>query len=264
MCDWLTTTGHGFDDRAAIKIDNLISGNDGDVTLSFVLHELLHNWVSPFCIDIGADKGWVSVFCAKYKPDSRILAFEPTVEGFEQLVKHTSPYASIRCYNLAISDCSGTLPFRIDGSDSHSRIGPGASYDPNTFFPCDTLQQFVKESELVHFVKIDTEGHEPTILFSIESMLPRIGSLVFEFTTYWYGSTREECLETSLKMLELTSKHFDYMYMLSRRGNPILYGPLSKEFFLTHIENLYENRMQVDILVSKVAMEHVPIIPFTH
>lgn len=260
MCDWLTRTGHGFDERAAIKIDNLVSGNDGDVTLSFVLYELLHNWQAPFCIDIGADKGWVSVFCAKYKADSRVIAFEPTKEGFEQLVKYTSPYPSIQCYNLAISDCSGSLPFRYDGSDSHSRTG----CEPNVSFPCNRLDHFVKDSELIHFVKIDTEGHEPTILFSIESMLPRIGSIVFEFTTYWYGSTKEECLDTSLKMLELVSNHFEYIYMLSRRGNPVLYGPLSKEQFLINIEVLYDNRMQTDILVSKVPIQHIPIIPFTH
>jgi FkbM family methyltransferase len=260
MCDWLTTTGHGFDDRAAIKIDNLVSGNDGDVTLSFVLYELLHRFEKPFCIDIGADKGWVSMFCAKYKADSRVIAFEPTKEGFEQLVMNTKAYPSVLSYNLAISDCSGTLPFRIDGSDSHSRT----DCEPNASFQCNTLQAFVKDSEFIHFVKIDTEGHEPTILFSIESMLPRIGSIVFEFTTYWYGSTREECLNTSLKMLEMISSQFEYIYMLSRRGNPILYGPLPRDQFLTNIEILYDNRMQTDIFASKIPTEHVPLASLTH
>ena len=254
MCEWITTTGHGFDERFAVKIDSLVSGNDGDVSLSMVLYELLQRFKNPFCVDIGADKGWVSMFCAKYKPDSRVIAFEPTKEGFEQLVNNTKVYPSVVSYNLAISDCSGSLPFRIDGSDSHSRA------DPNTSFPCDRLQAFVKDSDLIHFMKIDTEGHEPTILFSIEAMLPRIASLVFEFTTYWYGSTKEECLETSLKMLQLVSNQFHYIYMLSRRGKPILYGPITKDYFLAHIVNLYEDGMQTDILASKVPIESVPIV----
>ena len=69
--DWLTIVGQGFDPRVAVKINNIVSGNDGDVTLSFVLFELLYRWEKPLCVDIGADKGWVSLFCTKYNPNAK-------------------------------------------------------------------------------------------------------------------------------------------------------------------------------------------------
>lgn len=258
MAEWLSETGHGFDQRIAIKVDGILSGNDGDVTLSFILHELLQYHKEPICVDIGADKGWVSVFCAKYKPNARILAFEPTPDGFKELTKHTQAYPSITCHNVAISDCSGSLPFHINGSDSHSRT------DPNAFFPCNRLQHFVDDTTILHFVKIDTEGHESIILTSIESMLPRIGSLVLEFTTYWYGQTKEDCVQTSFSLLTMLSRHFEHIYMLSRRWPPVLYGPVVPDEFRKTIETLYERRLQIDILVSKIPIQTIPISPFIH
>ncbi len=251
--DWLTNIGEGFDPRVAVKVDSVTSGNDGDVTLSFLLYELLHNWTEPFCLDIGADKGWVSLFCAKYKSDAKVLAFEPTENGFELLKANTKEYPAITCHNVAISDKKGELPFRIDGSDSHSRCNPNAS------FPCAKLDEYIKPDDLVHIAKIDTEGHEYTILKAIEPILPRIASIVIEWSVFWYGSTPEECIQKSVEMFDILEKQYSYLFILSRRWPPVLLGPIQTNDFERLSRLLYETNVQVDILASIVPIHHLPI-----
>ena len=249
--DWLTTIGEGFDPRVGVKIDSLTSGNDGDVTLSFLLHELLHKWEKPLCLDIGADKGWVSLFCAKYKSDAKVLAFEPV--GFELLKTYTKTYPAITCHNVAISDKKGELAFRIDGSDSHSRSNPNAVY------PCAKLEEYVKPEDLVHIAKIDTEGHEYIILKAIEPILPRIASIVMEWSVFWYGSTSEICIQNSVEMFHILEKQYPHMFILSRRWPPVLFGPIQSQHFEILSRLLYERNMQVDILASIVPVHRLPI-----
>ena len=249
--DWLINIGEGFDPRVAVKVDSVTSGNDGDVTLSFLLYELLHNWTEPFCLDIGADKGWVSLFCAKYKSDAKVLAFEPV--GFELLKTYTKNYPAITCHNVAISDKKGELAFRIDGSDSHSRSNPNAVY------PCAKLEEYVKPNDLVHIVKIDTEGHEYTILKAIEPILPRIASIVIEWSVFWYGSTPEECIQKSVEMFHMLEKEYSHMLILSRRWPPVLFGPIQSQDFEILSKLLYETNVQVDILTSIIPINEIPI-----
>lgn len=254
--DWLTTIGKEVgDERLGIQVDNIKSGNDGDVCLSFITYSLLHNLEMPNCVDIGAEQGWWSIFCAKYARQAKIRSFEPNPLTLQAITQNIAGYPNIELHPCAISDKKGEISFTLAEGESHSRSSS------DTKVQCDRLDSFLQENEVIDLMKIDTEGHELHILQSLESRFPIITTIVFEWSVYWYGNTTEECIENSLQMLRILEQHYEHMYILSRRGRPILYGPLSQENYLQFLQYYCENRLQTDIVVSKVPIQNIPTYP---
>ena len=254
--DWLIHIGKEVgDERLGIRVDHITSGNDGDVCISFITYSLLQCWQEPNCIDIGAEQGWWSMFCAKYHRNAKIKSFEPNPYSYQTASQNVSKYPSIQIFECAISDSKGELPFTIAEGESNSRSPSDCKVK------CDTLNTFLSEDELIHIMKVDTEGHEHKIVRAMEPLFPRIYSMILEFSVYWYGETFEECMQNSLQMLETLSRHFPMIYVVSRRGSPVLYGPLPREQHFNLIQNQYKSKVQFDIVASKIPIPNIQIIP---
>ncbi len=244
MSTWITVWQGNNDPRYAVKYDtDKVSANDGDVCLSFVTYDYLKGIEHPYCLDIGADQCWWSIFCSEHFPGCRVDAFEPKGVS-EEIVKH---YPQIQVHSYAVSDISGALPFTLQGSDSHSRE-PSVST-----VPCQPVSPFLQKK--VDFIKLDTEGHELIILKTMLPFLSTIGAIVFECSMVWYGEHLGKALSQAMEIFTELRRTHPYVYMLSRRGEPTLYNLSDEETLLETLSLCYMHREQFDCLVVKEPFE---------
>ena len=134
---WITDYNSPDDPRKAVQIKHIITGNDGDVCNSCVTYEILKGNEPKFCVDIGVDEGWWSFFAASVNPNCSIIAFEPNPISYNALLPYLNQQKQITLHNLAISDCSGTLPFTMAGDQSNSRA------HSEFRIPCNTIDTFI-------------------------------------------------------------------------------------------------------------------------
>ena len=239
---WITNYNSPDDPRKAVQIKHLITANDGDVCNSCVTYEILKGTDPKFCVDIGVDQGWWSLFAANINPNCSIVAFEPNPVSYNALLPYLKQQPQITLHNLAISDCSGTLPFTMAGDQSNSRS------HSEFRIPCNTIDAFIK-GQTVSLVKIDTEGHDLIILKSLYEHLEHIEAIIFECTAYWYAENKGDCITETITVLSMLKLHYKKMYILSRRGRPSLDELKSDDDIIGFVNYSYENKYQVDILV---------------
>jgi len=240
---WIIDIDSPNDPRKGIKVAHIISGNDGDVCNSCVTYHLLSGDEPKYCIDIGVDEGWWSFFAASVNPNCKLDAFEPNPVSYKALLPYLVEQNQITLHNLAISDCEGgTIPFTIEGGQSNSRS------HSEYMVPCTRLDKYIRKP--VSLIKIDTEGHEMVILKTLRPYLDNIEAIIFEFSVYWYGTSKGECVSAALEELTFLKSHYNYMYVLSRRGNPELYEIIDDDEIYEFIVESYDLQQQVDIVVS--------------
>ena len=243
---WIVPFETDSDSRYGVKTRHLISANDGDVAISFVTIDLLMGKDRPYIIDIGVDKGWWSFFSIDVNPSVTIDAFEPNPISVSKLEPYLKSVPQIRLHPFAVSDKNGTIPFVCEEGQSNSRM---LSSELNV--PCVKLEDYIGD-KYVDLIKIDTEGHDLTILSSIRHLLPRINAIIFEFSPYWYGETREICIARSIEELKVLSKNFKTICILSRRGVPPQLTVILQEHIEQFVTNFYDSRTQVDLLVTNI------------
>jgi FkbM family methyltransferase len=240
---WISFIQDELDPRYGVKVGKLISANDGDVTNSIVTKKIIQTNGEKYVIDIGADEGWWAFFCLEMNPKTTVDAFEPNPISYKKLKEQLEEYPSFHLHNVAVSDKNGTIPFSLGGEQSHSRTEHG-----DIQIPCKPLMDYVKD-RTVDLMKIDVEGHELTILHSLHPYINQFNAIIFEFTTHWYGNTREECINRSIEELFFLKNHYKYMQTLSRRTNIELMD-LEEEDIIPFVKQCYEKKIQTDILVS--------------
>jgi len=245
MTSWITTWQGNNDPRYAVRYDTeKVSANDGDVCLSFVTYDYLKGKETPYCLDIGADQCWWSIFCCEHISGCRVDAFEP--KGVPDEIE--KKYSQISTHAFAISDISGVLPFTLQGSDSHSRESSSLTV------PCKPLSPFLEEKR-VDFVKLDTEGHELIILKTMVPFLSNVGAIVFECSMVWYGDHLGEAVKKMMDVFSQIQRTHPYIYMLSRRGEPTLYNLSDDETLLETLSLCYMHKEQFDCLLTREPFE---------
>jgi hypothetical protein len=157
-------------------------------------------------------------------------------------------------FNIAISDKPGKLNLTFEGGNSNSRGNDG------NIIQCDIIDNFIKNYNHIDIIKIDTEGHDMIIL---RSLLPfvkdaRIGAIVTEFSTFWYGNTLEECINNTYTLLLEYISLYKYCYALSRRGDLYLVGPINQDNIITFICEHYERHLQTDLYFCNTELTTIP------
>lgn len=117
--------------------------------------------------DLGAYRGDTAAEFIRYCPEyGAIYAFEPDPYTFVRLQRNTEGYANCTCYNLALSDRTGTVRFAKRGG-RNSAVGK-----EGTDIPCDTLDHALA-GKPVSFMNIDVEGQEVAALRGAEQTIRR-------------------------------------------------------------------------------------------
>jgi FkbM family methyltransferase len=233
----------------AVVFNDIICRNDGDVSIACITNESIKDKNAPVCIDIGADIAAWSLFCKYINPTAEIYIFEPNPTSFEIIKKYESD--TMHVFNKAVSDTEGTSKMEFNGGQSSLRTNTGISVE------LTTVDFIFNKHTNIDIIKIDTEGHDLIIVNSLMPYFSRINEIVFEFTVYWHGLTKEECIKNSFNTLSLLKKSYKYMYILSRNGKPRLVHINSSENFIPIILFLYTNHIQVDILVSNIESKNI-------
>lgn len=257
-----------YEDGTGIKIDSIISRNDGDSANAILTSKILtlpsirsaaKKWIAA---DIGAAQGWWTALACKC--GFITIAFEPDVSGaalFKQNMIDNGYMDKFILMECAVSNKNETQTMKFCGESSY--IGKHVSESnsselfvekqiPTVRFEdifTGLIAPFLDESIYIPLMKIDTEGHEPDVIDGMLNMLStgHIQNIITEFTTYWYGETKETAIIESESLIRKISTYLPYIYMLSRRGEIIYFGPMKPEQYNSVCARLYDMHLQVDI-----------------
>ena len=193
-----------------------------------VANHLKDNNVSNY-IDIGAHIGQaIYYFSKKHNINfQQILAFEPDLDNFHELVKNTEGLP-IKCQNVGIfyglSECQAC------GAGDNSRAGyflENLDYLPNQvikypkkIFTLSELEPFTSEYDPNNtFIKIDVEGSEYKIL-ECSTFIPKCRFLMLEFHN-----------RPNTEILSFVS------WYCAKHNYRIIYESLGRHFFLEKIND---------------------------
>ena len=148
-------------------------------------------------VDVGANVGrWSrSMLAAASRAgraaDLRLHAFEPDSQAFTRLAA-TLEGTPASLSKTALSDRQGTSAFYVvaPGAGRNSLYPvPGAEETAQESVVTTTLDMYARQSGVAHFalVKIDTEGHDLTVLHGARALLAehRIAVAQFEYNHRW-------------------------------------------------------------------------------
>lgn len=141
--------------------------------------------------DVGANMGQFTKLVLKTIGSSaRIYAFEPSLSAFQNLEKNISEYTNIKLNNFGLGefDAKVTLYSEINASGHASlyrRIIAGEKMQLTEFIEIKTLDSFCIDNNInhIHYLKMDVEGHELSVLKGAKKMLASsaIDCIQFEF-----------------------------------------------------------------------------------
>lgn len=120
-------------------------------------------------LDIGAHCGISSLYASKFVgPNGAVHSFEPqpTLAGMLRESIQLNNISNIQVHEVALSQHDGTATLHIQGNRpilaSLTRSASGATIEVSTKDAGTYLQEL--DLEAIRLIKIDVEGHEPTIL----------------------------------------------------------------------------------------------------
>ena len=143
-------------------------------------YDYLDSFISPgdWVLDIGANVGHYtakfSILVGRY---GRVIALEPVLKTFELLTANAQlfPFQNVTLLNIAASDKTAVLsmemPFFETGLKNYYRAFLSENKtDLNVFcIPIDSLPL----NNRIKMIKIDTEGHELSVLYGMRNLIQR-------------------------------------------------------------------------------------------
>jgi FkbM family methyltransferase len=171
-----------------------------------VLNDLLRGPSEEFIfLDIGANQGLYSLVAALNPACAKVVAFEPVRKTYGLLCENIRPnrYSNVSAINAAISDQDGSREISINASHSGTaslshRLSQGVA-ETIDCISAAAFDRVVKDAlQPVHLatagnprfvVKIDTEGHEPTVLGQLKAsaIWPQVAILFLEVDERWFS-----------------------------------------------------------------------------
>jgi len=144
-------------------------------------HTKPHLTASPVIIEAGAFDGRDTCALARAWPHGTIHAFEPVPELFERLKKNTATLNNVNCYQMALSDYTGTALFYVsEKPDKPGRSSQaGSLHKPKERlkrspiqFPhiitveTITLHDWVRRFNIttIDMLWLDMQGHELSVM----------------------------------------------------------------------------------------------------
>jgi FkbM family methyltransferase len=133
--------------------------------------------------DVGANIGKYSAELCRNFSESKIIAFEPDPNSYQELIKLKASFQNIEAFNIGVSKVSGRQILYAPEVGS-----PLSSFDnknPN-FKKIEinviSLADFCKVHNCIpNVIKIDVEGHEFQVLQGAEKILEHLKLIQFEF-----------------------------------------------------------------------------------
>jgi FkbM family methyltransferase len=153
----------------------------------------INNISNPTIFDVGANVGGYTTLLKNVFGDNcYIHSFEASPNTMEELQRTHSNSENVSLWNLALSNSSGVAPlFSTEGNSGLSSLHyrhlthHGITLTEECSVNLQTLDDFCSSEGIdnIHFLKLDTEGHELAILQGASRMLSenKIDAIQFEF-----------------------------------------------------------------------------------
>jgi FkbM family methyltransferase len=155
-------------------------------SLEEIFHEEVYRFNSssptPFIVDAGANIGLSVVYFKRKYPDCQVVAFEPDRKIFGLLERNirSMGYHGVDLHNSAAWIETTELTFYSEGSLAGSSeidfSGAGNKYQVKA----ERLRDILHDRQ-VHFLKIDIEGAENTLLFDLGNILGKVDRIFIEY-----------------------------------------------------------------------------------
>jgi FkbM family methyltransferase len=135
--------------------------------------------------DIGANCGLFSYHLAKARPSWKILFFEPNPMMFELASTALNPFSQVKGYPIALSDNPNNALLVIPrGASTVGTIevcNKGNSLVDVIQVVCNTGDDFLQTSgsQFPDFIKIDTEGHEASVIRGMVNLISTYKPVIF-------------------------------------------------------------------------------------
>jgi|GEM_PF-6251610 len=152
------------------------------------LKESLRGLNKPSFVDVGANIGLISLFLLKNVKDISIYAFEPSPHQhmlFKKTIEENNIAGSVKLFDLALSDTSGTVPFFMhneancsgDGFYDTGRGGDGRVINVIAT-PLDLWWQNNGKVK-IDLIKVDTEGAELFVFKGAKELITECHPCIF-------------------------------------------------------------------------------------
>jgi FkbM family methyltransferase len=175
----------------------------------FINQNYTGNIVNPTIVDIGANVGHFSRMAKVLFPNALIYAIEPVPPIFECLLKNTSKYSDVKCFNFAVSSAKKSLRMTLDTTDpalcTIDEKGPIS-------VECTTLDMFCMDNQIrnIDILKIDVESHELEVLVGAKQILPKVHWLWMEITMKHNDGSDNENYTISELMSKLVGDGYNF------------------------------------------------------
>jgi FkbM family methyltransferase len=184
-------------------------------------------------VDIGANVGLFAKACEIYFPAANILAFEPSIVAFQQLIERCGP--NVTPIKRAVGAAPGTATLHIAQHLAASSLIPPnkeckaiasgkmkASGETENV-AVTTLDCIARENEFKHidFLKIDVEGFEPEVLAGGGKTLEdKVDRIMIEISVARLGTEQgmnilHHLFEMGYRLVNLTDVHRSDTYIVA-------------------------------------------------
>lgn len=193
--------------------------------------------------DIGANRGIVTKFASEVIGKNGVIyAAEPCNTTFETLKREVSGIQCEICLiNAAFSDVEGTGVLQVvsPNAGTNSLVSGIADKSEPQKVDLLTLDSFAKSKNIqrIDFVKIDTEGHDFSVLCGCKQLLAenRVRCIQFEYNWRWIGQRNY-----LRDVFDLVSAYSTY-----RIGKVTYLGIELYEIWRSELETLVENNYTI-------------------
>lgn len=148
---------------------------------------------NPVIIEAGAHVGSDTVEMSRLWPKGNIFAFEPVTDIFNKLRENTKACNNVKCFELALSNCSGIADIFISSGDSdqsssllipkaHLVIHPNIAFSNTLKIKTITLDEWAEQYKVKHvdLLWLDLQGMELNVLQSGENILQTVKAIMTE------------------------------------------------------------------------------------
>lgn len=184
----------------------------------FIMH-YAKQW--KICFDIGANKGEYTKNILKVSSKCTIYCFEPN----PLLRKSFKNKKSCKLYSVAVGEKNGFLDINFNSVDStQSSIYRENQNTKKVTVPQVTIDDFASKHRITHidFIKIDTEGHEFSVLKGARKLCH---SQSIDMIQFEYGGTYKDAGKTLKQVYQLLQQKYIICHLMSTGLLPCKYLP---------------------------------------
>jgi FkbM family methyltransferase len=156
-------------------------------------------------LDIGANRGYFSMYAANTSKNTKIYAFEPVKKTYNSVVEHIEMNGfkdRVIPINKGVAGSNGVRTFAITSSISNSMVFEAEEHSEVQSIDCISLQSVMDDYELdqINLIKMDCEGAEYEIFYNTsDDYLARIDEIRME---YHYIDDDKQNVEALIKHME--------------------------------------------------------------